>query len=137
MAFSSAVVEGVYSTGNRPASVHYPTQWLPIYNLQSVQQGSQNLIFIYLFFLNSGITNFGACTAASLEQMVTVIGATVSAFPWLSNYCYSMGVKQLSFLPSQNLLLKMHSSVTEKYSKGKERDCSVNWLIDWWAGWLI
>lgn len=122
-----------------PASVHYPIIWLPIYKLQNANQCSPKLVIAYIFLFYFGITTSGAHTAASFGQTLTVIGATVSAFPRLSNCYYSKGVKQLSFLPSRYLLLKMPSSISkEKCCTIEERDYSVMyWLIGWLVGFRV
>lgn len=135
MDFFSAVVKGKYSKTNPPAYVHYPITWLPIYNLQRAHSCSPNSVITFFFYFISGIIHIEPCTAACFGQMLTVIGATVSACPWLSKSYYSIRGKGLSSLPSQNLLLKMHSSVSkEKTSRSKERTAQ---LICWLIGWLI
>lgn len=108
---------------------------MSIYEFQNANQCSQNLVITEFkkFCIYSG-----ACTAASFGQMLTVIGATVSDFPWLYDHYYPIGTKPLSFLPSQNLFLKMYLLVSkEKYCRVEERDGSLNLLIDWMSDWFL
>lgn len=105
--------------------------------MQTSALPSWSSLTFFCFIL--GLQPVGHIQLHHLDKRFTVIGATVSAFPRLSNCYYSKGVKQLSFLPSRYLLLKMPSSISkEKCCTIEERDYSVMyWLIGWLVGFRV